>query len=549
MSLESSDEFSDENKRSSDIENDDDITRLHESGTLNDSNGTNKTRNLTKFIENNFIKLLNNKELSDVSFKVGRYESEYKIFYGIRSIFAIHSPIFKNLLYGSMFESINKNLDNYIIINDLEPNIFEYLQKLFYGINIKNCINIDNVAGLLYASEKYFLKELKEECIFFINININNINNILTILCNLMIYGLSNHDIYKNIIDNIKINNFEICYKIIKNKNVLKFNRILLENFIFKSNKFNKYINVNDLWFLLIQWSKYQNNISNNINYNINNNDSNDDILTDDDMTSDDIKRDINNEATNEIINDNNYDNIKPFLKYFDFNKMSINFFTKYVEKLNIIDSKEIMKVYVYHLNKMQNLLTKNGINYNNDNNNNNNIPKYINLSFNVYNNKYINVSEYGKVIKTIYNMGQCIQPLLCFDNNAINSGINIWKIKLVNTASKKSHVYQSIGICSLFTQNDTRGKWPYNDLGYSYIFCSEYNSIRVGFNGKSKNIKSIDKFIKNDIIKIILNCIDWKLIFYKNDIKIAKLNIKPNIKYYPFIGCCDCTGYHFKVL
>ena len=64
--------------------------------------------------------MVNNINLSDVTFIVGKEKEEL---YGIRSLFASQSIVFKNMLYGQMVES---NPNNNVILSDITVLAFKY---------------------------------------------------------------------------------------------------------------------------------------------------------------------------------------------------------------------------------------------------------------------------------------------------------------------------------------------------------------------------------------------------------------------------------------
>eukprot|EP01084_Bolivina_argentea_P049479 90986_1 len=108
---------------------------------------------LRDYIQSNFESLLTNKQLCDVIFEVGN-EFNKKQFHCIKCLFAIHSPIFHELLYSQSNRTNNNN--KYIIeILDITPDAFEYIRALFYGLNPQ--IKMTNVIQILHASNVYDL--------------------------------------------------------------------------------------------------------------------------------------------------------------------------------------------------------------------------------------------------------------------------------------------------------------------------------------------------------------------------------------------------------
>ena len=73
----------------------------------------------------NVKSILNNTELSDVTFSVGKDPDNTKDFPCCRIYFAAQSEVFRKMLYGNMSESKHKSN---VIIDDIDPETFEWLQ-------------------------------------------------------------------------------------------------------------------------------------------------------------------------------------------------------------------------------------------------------------------------------------------------------------------------------------------------------------------------------------------------------------------------------------
>eukprot|EP01084_Bolivina_argentea_P086193 155796_1 len=97
---------------------------------------------------------LNTDELADVTFIIGKPETEYNI---NRIFLSLISPVFKAMLYGQMKES---ELDSDVIIKDMEPEIFESISSFAYCNDPK--ITDKNVLLLLQACDKYQIQTLSE---------------------------------------------------------------------------------------------------------------------------------------------------------------------------------------------------------------------------------------------------------------------------------------------------------------------------------------------------------------------------------------------------
>eukprot|EP01083_Nonionella_stella_P074785 202981_1 len=110
-----------------------------------------------------------NEGLSDVCFEVGEEQTE---FHAQRVVLAIRSPVFKAMLFGGMKESLSS--DN-IIIEDVTEDAFSFMLRFIYTGKSTN-MNSANVVSILYAAEKYQLKDIVELCEKFIAQNLSEAN-------------------------------------------------------------------------------------------------------------------------------------------------------------------------------------------------------------------------------------------------------------------------------------------------------------------------------------------------------------------------------------
>ncbi|ETO21453.1 hypothetical protein RFI_15748, partial [Reticulomyxa filosa] len=218
------------------------------------NNGVNSEHRLKclSFFSDNLRTLLENKcnkSYYDVVFIVGTSRSQRRKYFGLSALFAIHSKVFEKLLFGHMQESQSvpytfndngngndndndndneneKGLDEspldsevgwdggqlcamrlkQVVIEDLECQVFEYLMKLFYGFEAPLTTSI--ISGVLYASHKYMIEALKEECLLFIEKLLRNCSENIQLI-DVFIQVI--HDAYKygmkEAIDNI------VCHK------------------------------------------------------------------------------------------------------------------------------------------------------------------------------------------------------------------------------------------------------------------------------------------------------------------------------------------------
>lgn len=106
---------------------------------------------LTKDLET----LLENGHLSDVSFTFG--DKEIK---GHKSILSTRSPVFASMFQQDMLE----NATNNVIIEDVEPYIFEQLLKFMYTGKLPLMFGNKKWSELLVAADKYAVDDLKTTC-------------------------------------------------------------------------------------------------------------------------------------------------------------------------------------------------------------------------------------------------------------------------------------------------------------------------------------------------------------------------------------------------
>ena len=237
----------------------------------------------------NVESLLTNKELCDVTFRVGNESVGVRDFCGIRALFACQSEIFKLMLFGKMSESKPNSV---VIINDIDPTSFEIFQKYCYGLN--PLITMNNVVSLLSIGDKYLIPNLQGLCMKFIkhfvidSDRIINVEFFIKLLVLLFDKGLTK-DI--NVIlynyQSVKTLSQQNCINIIKCQYFNQLHYTIIQTLLFgESSKFIEYIVFNNardishasikycekndgsrnhnrvtmelVWYMLIQWCKYQ---------------------------------------------------------------------------------------------------------------------------------------------------------------------------------------------------------------------------------------------------------------------------------------------------
>ncbi|KAJ6240934.1 btb (poz) domain-containing 2a-related [Anaeramoeba flamelloides] len=105
-----------------------------------------------------YSKFINNSKLSDITFLVGD-EKNQTLFFAHKFILATTSKVWSVQLYGNFQEAKVNNKDNPILIPDLHPKVFECLLQYCYTQEVE--LNCGNAVGVLHASERYELLDLK----------------------------------------------------------------------------------------------------------------------------------------------------------------------------------------------------------------------------------------------------------------------------------------------------------------------------------------------------------------------------------------------------
>ena len=119
----------------------------------------------------------------------------------IGSYLAMHSEYFEKLIYNPHFKQSSSDINPYPHISkefyepDVKPETFEYIVRfchLMEDIKDKDSIHTNNVFPLLYASQKYLLNEISDQCKQYININASqSAKTLLEFLCKSVSYGLT----------------------------------------------------------------------------------------------------------------------------------------------------------------------------------------------------------------------------------------------------------------------------------------------------------------------------------------------------------------------
>lgn len=109
-------------------------------------------QNSTQLVDN-FMSLLTNEELSDVTIQVGS-----DMFYAQKAILSVRSPVFAAMFKSGMREAkLNR-----LVVEDIEPKVFKELLRFIYVGKVQRLKEMAH--ELLAAADKYALDELRTIC-------------------------------------------------------------------------------------------------------------------------------------------------------------------------------------------------------------------------------------------------------------------------------------------------------------------------------------------------------------------------------------------------
>ena len=156
-------------------------------------------------------------------------------------------------------------------------------------------------------------------------------------------------------------------------------------------------------------------------------------------------------------------------------------------------------------------------------------------IKFDVFNDDFKRfIDENGKHIKYMISgksLTQNLNTICC--SFGMNKGVTIIDIKCINPCGSGV-----IGILSDIDECKT-GKWIVNMSGYKYWW---YNASTTIFGEKDNEdiVESFDvkeSWKPNDIVRMKIDCNEWKLTFYLNEQAMHTMPLHENIKYYLFVN------------
>ena len=274
--------------------------------------------------------------------------------------------------------------------------------------------------------------------------------------------------------------------------------------------------------------------------------------------------------------NDLSFDDIlKLFQLNMKFNKLSKNYFLKNIEILNKLNENDTFQT-LLNINKQI-------INENKDLTLNM-LKTHTMPCFNYCTNTYGSITNQGFVLKSkqfFKNSDHCKFVAFLAENFKVSKGqIMTFAIKLHKCIENKDahkhfkhrgadevYDYNGVGIlCSYWhhTKLDPNGTYidetiqrilnynmPHGGL-YHYSFCGGVNvdSNYYRYDWDAENPYECEK---GDRIKVVINCVDWTITFYRNDKKVENKSFSihkkvRNKRFYPFVYTCTCVDQEIEV-
>ena len=154
-------------------------------------------------------------------------------------------------------------------------------------------------------------------------------------------------------------------------------------------------------------------------------------------------------------------------------------------------------------------------------------------LQFGICSPSYMNITDKGKTLKC---NGDC-NGHICWSKKGYNSGVYIWSIKRIYGLE----CFRSVGITNCKPDMVKSGL----DMRiYSISYNTKIEKVYY-YDG----LNNLSKWNNNDIITIKLDCIKWKVSFYKMKYCIKQEKIMKNKKYYFVIETCTDPSTSYQII
>eukprot|EP01083_Nonionella_stella_P006520 18955_1 len=513
----------------------------------------------SSFIHGNYHSLLNDNAISDVQFEImpNSEDGETHTYYGCRALFAIHSQVFRNMLFGNMMESYRTNI---VRLNDMSCETFEFIQQCFYGLN--PVLTTDNVVPILCTSDKYLIKPLKNLCINFIlslatkndahaaidSTALNNMENASAVSMflsslNLLFYA-QQIDVIHHIVSAISkshSNSTKIWNLIVYDKNWFTLHHSLIKLILVHLIKLNHTMKLNNdgiqipaskLWTQCKKWCTFQVDL----------------IHPEEEIKQEEKDKeasDLENEEEDEEEKENepqqcaNTSEVGEWHelmnKYFKTDDVIIDilyqvnpyFFMKNKEDIEqVLTIKELNKIYEHFLYKKTNRSQAMDTHHVHSDCDVNELKLCSDNVLYLY-------DDFRRITRSNYGDTEFIR---CASDVGWNSNIHQFTVKCYITGNQAS-----VGVVTnpqAFIDPQSAFPFDISEVGISYYwYGSNVYGYRYGQQQFNNNIGY--EWQNGDIISIIINCNKWTIQFLKNYEKIGKvIKIIPDQYYY--VALCD---------
>ncbi len=129
--------------------------------------------------------------------------------------------------------------------------------------------------------------------------------------------------------------------------------------------------------------------------------------------------------------------------------------------------------------------------------------------------------------------------------NMGYDKGVRIWKIKAVKTCSN----HRQFGVVTnnnCVTKDKTPDRYMHNtDAGLSYFYGNHFKALvmKKGSSSTKELVKGLTKIEDGQVITILLDCVRWKMTWWKEEVRLGTVDIEKNKKYFPAMCCCGCNS------
>lgn len=435
--------------------------------------------------------------------------------YGVSALFAMHSPVFAEMLYRNS-DSVRSHQPMTVRIEDanVSTSTFRTLSYILYGLkHPQNILDQQNAINLLYAANKYKIHSLRVFCMDFIVKNIVQNKEDIQCICSVL-NGMIDRTLLSDfdeivsrtiITENINIDKVNLLQKLSMNA----FQRLIFDS-PFRSN-----LTEEQKWNLCLKYSKCQGSQWR--------------------------------------------ETMKQFTGKIDFQSMSGPFFLSKVQPLNVLNNQQLIQIMQGFLGNDQNKSTSKK-SENEDT-----------LEINEYNREYASVVVHGDTTTIITNGKGGCQWIWFGSHNGWKSSKHVWTVKCRGVPHHRSgNIISLIGttdyklIQHVWKESECVFDLDLNERDSDDDDCndekegsegneSEVVSISYDWNGYLyKNDTMLEStghpWSENDEITVTIDLEKKDIRLCKNGVSITELEIVPadDLMWYPVLQTCGCKGHHY---